>query len=160
MEFDLDYLKTRLDYDIDNKTGCWNITSHRVHKSTGYTDIDIKGKRYRVHRAVYISINGEIPEGKIIRHKCHNKRCMNPNHLLIGTKKDNTQDMLRAKRESRWANGGRHEEKDRDKKQKLTNEQIKEIKTSDLSSYKLAEIYPVSAVQIRRIKSGSRCKVI
>jgi len=82
---------------------------------------------------------------------------MNPDHLVIGTNKDNTQDMLTAKRESRWANGGRHKEKGRDQRQTLTNKQITEIKESELSSYQLATVYPVSAVQIRRIRSGSRC---
>ncbi|UGO47583.1 HNH endonuclease [Morganella phage vB_MmoP_Lilpapawes] len=37
---------------------------------------------------------GDIPAGMVVRHTCDNKRCVNPNHLLLGTRKENTHDML------------------------------------------------------------------
>ncbi len=43
---------------------------------------------------------------------------------------------------------------------KLTEQQIDDIKASPLSSYKLAESYPASSTQIRRIKSGARCSTV
>lgn len=44
------------------------------------------------HRWSFELFNGEIPEGKLIRHKCDNRNCVNPDHLEIGTKKENNQD--------------------------------------------------------------------
>lgn len=39
-------------------------------------------------------VNGPIPDGKLVCHKCDNKLCCNPAHFFIGSCKDNTQDML------------------------------------------------------------------
>ena len=43
------------------------------------------------HRAV-VALEGELPAGLVVRHLCHNKSCLNPQHLLLGTDKDNGQD--------------------------------------------------------------------
>lgn len=54
----------------------------------------IKGNPFgiRAHRVSYQLFNGPIPEDRIIRHTCRNKSCVNPQHLLLGTHKDNAQD--------------------------------------------------------------------
>ena len=54
-----------------------------------------KGKILYAHRTSYEAFNGSIPEGKLVCHKCHNRKCVNPNHLYIGDKRTNAQDMLR-----------------------------------------------------------------
>ena len=76
-------------------------------------------KRHLVHRLSYEKSKGEIPEGLIVRHTCDNPSCWNPEHLIVGTKKDNTQDMVER---GRSANGIKHPSS------KLTEKQVLEIK--------------------------------
>ena len=57
-----------------------------------------KGKRapdLQVHRVAWECHHAQpIPEGFILLHSCDNPRCCNPNHLVLGTHKDNTHDMM------------------------------------------------------------------
>ena len=57
-----------------------------------------KGKRIFVHRFAWTLYNGPIPEKMLVCHKCDVRNCVNPEHLFLGTHKDNTQDMHRKKR--------------------------------------------------------------
>lgn len=55
------------------------------------------GERY-AHRHSYIIHTGIIPLGKLVRHRCDNKKCVNPAHLILGTRRDNAKDALDRKR--------------------------------------------------------------
>jgi hypothetical protein len=48
----------------------------------------------QVHKLIYETHFGPVPEGLVVRHTCDNPPCCNPEHLLIGTHKDNTNDMI------------------------------------------------------------------
>ena len=51
-----------------------------------------KGTYWSAHRYAYAAFKGVIPEGLIVRHTCHNRACCNPEHLDIGSHKDNWLD--------------------------------------------------------------------
>src|SRR5689334_11300328 len=68
---------------------CWEWTG--MLNDAGYGIY--KGKR--AHRFAFILTKGIIKNGCILRHICDNKSCVNPTHLLEGTVKDNTLDMVR-----------------------------------------------------------------
>lgn len=57
-------------------------------------------KQLGTHRLAWMLHNQQlIPSGMVIMHRCDNTRCYNPEHLVIGTPKDNVDDMLNKKRE-------------------------------------------------------------
>ena len=94
---------------------------------TGTIGLDGYGKKWnnskrnwvQAHRWVYEQEVGAIPDGLMIRHLCHNKRCVNPAHLEPGTMKDNRQDDIDAGKD--WFKG------ENNYFAKLTNNQTKEI---------------------------------
>jgi hypothetical protein len=45
-------------------------------------------------------MNGPVPSGMLILHKCDVRGCVNPDHLFLGTAKDNTRDMMTKGREN------------------------------------------------------------
>ncbi len=142
-------LGKRFDYEIVDD--CWICVSHLEQKSTGYTKcdfkIDGKSKTISLHRATYMHYHGEIKGNNVVMHSCDDPMCFNPDHLSQGTRSDNTQDMIKKGRANQHI--GR-------KRSKLTPKQIEDIKVSELSSYQLAKIYPVSSTHIRRIRNGTR----
>jgi hypothetical protein len=74
--------------------GCWVWRGPRHH--TGYGVLYVEGSEMQAHRAAYEVWVGPIPEGRVVRHSCDNggEGCMNPSHLLPGTRGDNAQDMV------------------------------------------------------------------
>lgn len=63
----------------------------------GYGRVKVGGRPGPVqlaHRVAWELINGAIPDGLCILHACDNPPCCNPSHLFLGTKADNTADMI------------------------------------------------------------------
>jgi hypothetical protein len=60
----------------------------------GYGKMAIGLKRLSAHRVAYAMLVGPIPEGKVLMHSCDNPACINPDHLSIGTQKENIQDSI------------------------------------------------------------------
>ena len=74
--------------------------------SAGYAEVRMNGKRMGVHRASVMIHGREIPTGLFVLHACDQTNCVNPQHLWIGTAKDNTTDMLAKAREARGCRSG------------------------------------------------------
>lgn len=72
---------------------CWAWTGGC--QSGGYGVLHTKDKTWLAHRFSWTFANGSIPEGMQVLHHCDNPPCVRPEHLFIGTQKDNLQDMAR-----------------------------------------------------------------
>lgn len=92
-------LKERFWAKVSKTRTCWLWTGTRT--PLGYGRINI-GKRRSdyAHRLSYLWTHGEIPEGVFVLHHCDNPSCVRPDHLFLGTHKDNMKDM-REKNRSR-----------------------------------------------------------
>lgn len=129
-------------YEIDSEKGCWNwkgcLTAY------GYPQANRNGKVYLLHRKFFEKSRGEIPKDKCICHTCDNRKCVNPYHMFIGTKKENTQDMLNKGRKNPALG-------EKSTKSKLTQEQVLEIRKLhklDNSIKKLSDRFKVSPQSI------------
>lgn len=134
----------------DPKTGCWIWTASTAGR--GYGQIKIPGTRKQMyaHRLSYELYKGRIAPGKQLLHSCDNPRCVNPDHLSVGSSKDNHTDMK---------NKGRHLFGERNPTVRLSEAQVIEIRkllAAGIVQKRIAVLYGVSQITISRINTRSR----
>lgn len=117
--------------------GCWEWQGATNSKGYGQVWCSDTGKAVYCHRAL-----SNAPKGSTVLHSCDNPLCCNPEHLSIGTPRENSADMV---------NKGRAH-----KGYKLSDEDVMEIMESSESNVSLARSYGVSQQLICDIRKGRR----
>jgi hypothetical protein len=77
----------------EEATGCWLWMAST---KNGYGQLYAQGKSSQyAHRVSWKEHKGQIPKGLQVLHKCDVRRCINPEHLFLGTQADNIHDMVK-----------------------------------------------------------------
>ena len=140
---------------VKRESGCieWNGCLTPV----GYGQLTInfpKRRRVYAHRLVWELTNGPIPEGMMICHHCDNRKCVNVEHLFVGTAKDNAQDMAKKGRAHRPVG-------ELSPRAKLSNEaveQMREWRKRGASMRAISQMAGVCPSHVSRVLSGVRWK--
>ena len=137
----------RLVYPEPN-TGCWlwagTISFH------GYAIIGIGANNTtRANRFSYILHKGKIPKGLLVCHTCDNRWCVNPDHLFLGTHKDNIDDMDKKGRRVTLIGEDAPNAK-------LNNNKVITIKTSILTNRQLAKHLGVNHATVWAVRNNIR----
>lgn len=142
--------RDRIIQNVKVSGDCWIWTGS--YGSDGYGVIGIGRKQFRTHRVSFEIFSGKCADGLLVCHKCDDPRCVNPEHLFVGTPKDNTQDMIAKGRKYKMENTNHP-------LCKITHKQRKEIisRRDDGETLKeIAKDYGVHFGTISAICKGSR----
>ena len=138
-------------YIVDEETECWIWIASKNDRGYGKFSIT-RSKWIFAHRFSYQHYLGPINDDLCVLHKCDTPSCVRPDHLFLGTHKDNSDDKVSKNRQYRPKGilAGTH---------KLTEQEVYEIKQKLLDPYKginvvLAKFYKVDPRTISNIKCG------
>lgn len=126
-----------------SKDDCWEWLGSKTNK--GYGRLRIGKKKISSHRYSYLINIGSIDPGLYVCHKCDNPSCVNPNHLFLGTNKDNMNDRNMKNRQAKGENNH----------SKLFPKDVIEIRAllhSGVKTKDIAEMFKVNYSVIESIK--------
>jgi hypothetical protein len=148
-------LKERLLEHIipEPNSGCWLWTASLINKD-GYGSIKVDGVTKMPHRMSYEVFKGPIENGLLVLHKCDTPCCINPDHLFLGTSKENTHDMMRKNRAVfPKGEGSGHA--------RLKNEDIYFIRSNPhIKGKDLSKMFNITPTAISKIRLNKRWKHI
>jgi len=134
-----------------NKTDtCWIWTAGKSNRKNNYGAFWSESGTVAAHRYAHKLINGPIPKGIQVLHRCDNPPCVRPSHLFLGTNKDNVEDRVRKGRTGPRC--GSFNGNSRLSENKVI--QIRRLLLQGIAKTKIAKKYKVSDTCIRHIAQG------
>ncbi len=139
---------------VSNKNDkmCWVFEGR---KHDGYGIVCTGGRKEKkdllVHRLIYEHFYGPIPDNLCVCHHCDNPPCVNPDHLFLGTNRDNVKDKVKKGRAHRTIG-------ERSGMCKLTREQVLAIRSDERRQVDIAADYGVAKSTICMIKNKTSRK--
>lgn len=122
--------------------------------NNGYGRFSVHGKQFVAHRWLFEQLNGAIPIELQCCHKCDNRKCVNPEHIFLGTRTENMAD-AHAKGRMNFQKPGWFHPKSGTKHHavKLTEDDVRKIRSlaGKKFGYEIAEEFGISSVQVNRI---------
>lgn len=134
---------------VEKRSGdeCWEWQGGKT--PNGYGSFRFNGSAENTHRMSWRLTHGEIPKGLCVCHKCDNRKCVNPNHLFLGTHKENLEDM--------WSKG-RGRRGDDHSSSRLNSLQVRVIKRllewGTLYQREIGSVFNVHQMTISDIRTG------
>lgn len=133
--------------DDGDEDECWEWQANTQSDGYGMIWHSERGRMVLAHR-VSVRLDGRDVDDKVLHH-CDNPPCVNPNHLYVGSQSDNMRDATDR-------GGLEHPSAEDHHNSKLTNEQAREIRESDMKQQELADKYDVSTATISHVQTGKR----
>lgn len=130
---------------VDKGPGCWIWTgaSNRL----GYGSVRRRPLVYSAHRLSYELTYGLIRDGLWVLHRCDNPPCVRPDHLFLGTQRENNEDCARKQRGRRIGTPT----------SKLTESDVLQVRSlyeDGLTQRQIAETFGVTQVTISNVIRG------
>ena len=139
-------------YIPEPNSGCWLWIASV--NSSGYGNFQWKGRIRQANRVAWEIFTGqEAPSHLCVCHLCDNPCCVNPDHLFLGTHKENIQDCVRKGRARKNARKGEDQAQ-----AKFSEKQIKEIIKDTRPQKDIAESYGCSKALVCLLKNRNRWK--
>jgi hypothetical protein len=145
-------------WQLDEQTGCWLWHGSVLNHGYGFFQSKWTGTKWATlaHRASWILHKGPIPKGIIVCHKCDRPLCVNPEHLFLGTDKDNVRDAM-AKGRHQAAGNPCYAKGSSKPTAKLTEEKVRSIRAqlrAGESRKRLAALNGVCVGTIHQLAAG------
>lgn len=127
----------------NDATGCleWTGTLWK----TGYGRFQMANKSHKAHRVAYELAKGAIEGAACVLHRCDNRKCINVDHLFIGTRKDNNLDKTAKGRQTKGVDVNTA---------KINDETVRRIREDVRDANSIAEDIGLSFGHVNKIRHG------